>query len=266
MTDALCTLSAQTLTALAERIERGSLSVPYTEMGLNVVDAAVRAAVAADLESLRALAVAPAAIAVFLRALSRQRQHAQHTQQRTELVWTGPDVGGSHTRDAGVIASELFAQAERSVLVATYALHNGRDVLAALAGRMDDVPELDVKLIVNIERHIGDMSERATLVRQFTDRFIQKEWPGQRLPEVYFDPRALLPVGTPGRAVMHAKCVVIDDFWVLVTSANFTEAAQLRNVEAGVKLGNAHLAKGIITQFTTLIARSFERLTLPTSK
>jgi len=33
---------------------------------------------------------------------------------------------------------------------------------------------------------------------------------------------------------LHAKCVVIDRRVALITSANFTEAAQQRNIEAGV--------------------------------
>src|ERR1044072_7307094 len=36
------------------------------------------------------------------------------------------------------------------------------------------------------------------------------------------------------RSSLHAKCVAIDRRVSLITSANFTEAAQQRNIEAGV--------------------------------
>jgi hypothetical protein len=38
------------------------------------------------------------------------------------------------------------------------------------------------------------------------------------------------------RAILHAKCVVIDDTQVFLTSANFTQAGQQRNLEAGLRL------------------------------
>ena len=251
MTEALGRLGASTLKGLADKIERGTLSPPYGEIGLEVVDAAVRGAVAADLEALRQLDVQPAALGIFLRALAHQRSRVQDARDNVELVWTGPDVGQSHARDAAVVAADLFTRAEHSVLVATYALYNGHQVLKALAERMDAVPELKVTLIVNIERTLGDARDEREIVREFSDRFRNKEWPGKRLPDVYFDPRALLPVGTPGRAVMHAKCIVVDKRWVLVTSANFTEAAHARNFEVGTTFESPALA--------VAIGRAFEK-------
>ena len=70
---------------------------------------------------------------------------------------------------------------------------------------------------------------------------------------MYFDPRALLPIGADGRAVMHAKCVVVDERWVLVTSANFTEAAHNRNLEAGLALQHAPLAAALSREFSRLL-------------
>ena len=250
--DALGKLSASTLAALAAKVERGTLSPPYTELGLDVVDAAMRLLVAADLEELRRLGVQPRALGIVLRSLAQQRSHAQDARDGVELVWTGPDVGASHARDAAVVAAELFARAERSVLVATYALYNGRQVLHALARRMDEVPELKVTMVVNIEREKGETRDGSELIRKFGERFREKEWPGSRFPDVYFDPRALHPVGAAGRAVMHAKCVVIDDRWILVTSANFTEAAHGRNVEVGLVLDRHSVA--------SMLTREFERL------
>ena len=254
MTDALGRLSASTLQALADKLERGTLAPPYSELGLDVVDSAERAAVAAALEELDSLAVQPKALALFLRALGKQRSRVQSARDTVELVWTGPDVGESHARDPSVVAAELFSRAERSVLVATYALHNGHDVLRALATRMDEIPDLGVTLVVNIERAKGDTRDDTEIIRDFADRFTKKEWPGKRLPDVFFDPRALVPVGVVGRAVMHAKCVVVDERWVLVTSANFTEAAQSRNVEAGLTVGSSALARSLTRAFEHLIS------------
>jgi phosphatidylserine/phosphatidylglycerophosphate/cardiolipin synthase-like enzyme len=86
------------------------------------------------------------------------------------------------------------------------------------------------------------------IVRRFAERFRSREWPKDgRLPEVYFDPRSLAtdPVK---RASMHAKCIVIDGQIVFVSSANFTEAAQERNLEIDLLIRSStlddHFANG----------------------
>ena len=55
------------------------------------------------------------------------------------------------------------------------------------------------------------------------------------------------------RAVLHAKCVVVDQRYALVTSANFTPNAQLRNIELGVLLDAPTLAGQIVGQFEGLV-------------
>lgn len=50
-------------------------------------------------------------------------------------------------------------------------------------------------------------------------------------------------------ASLHAKCVVVDERWVLVTSANFTDRGQTRNVEVGVLLDDAGFAGVLEAQF-----------------
>ena len=63
---------------------------------------------------------------------------------------------------------------------------------------------------------------------------------------------------------MHAKCVVIDGQEGFVTSANFTEAAQERNIELGLLVGSQSIAHQIEEHFISLIQNGFlERLPLP---
>ncbi len=57
------------------------------------------------------------------------------------------------------------------------------------------------------------------------------------------------------KACLHAKCIVIDEERALITSANFTEAAQERNIEAGVMIADASLARALKAQFDTLVDR-----------
>ena len=86
----------------------------------------------------------------------------------------------------------------------------------------------------------------------FAKTFQDQIWPGIRLPSVFYDPRAL-SLGFGPKACLHAKCVVIDDHYLLITSANFTEAAHKRNLEAGILLDDPIAARSIQSQFDNLL-------------
>ncbi len=73
------------------------------------------------------------------------------------------------------------------------------------------------------------------------------------MPEVYFDPRSL-EMEAQKRACLHAKTVVVDSRHVFVSSANFTEAAHLRNVEVGVVVDSLPLARNLVSFFDVLLA------------
>ncbi|MFY9224595.1 MAG: phospholipase D-like domain-containing protein [Blastocatellia bacterium] len=57
--------------------------------------------------------------------------------------------------------------------------------------------------------------------------------PMPKLPDLFYDPRSLSE-DQQQRSSLHAKCIIIDRKIALVSSANFTEAAQTRNIEAVV--------------------------------
>jgi phosphatidylserine/phosphatidylglycerophosphate/cardiolipin synthase-like enzyme len=74
---------------------------------------------------------------------------------------------------------------------------------------------------------------------------------GQRLPTVYHDPRSLAPEQGK-RSSLHARCVVVDRQTALVSSANFTEAAHLRNIEVGTLVHGAGFAARLVEHFEML--------------
>ena len=82
------------------------------------------------------------------------------------------------------------------------------------------------------------------------------EWPEQvPVPEIYYDPRSL-SLARVDRAVLHAKCIVVDGQETFISSANFTEAAQQRNIEIGVLLRSIVVAERLIRFFDTLVNES----------
>lgn len=58
---------------------------------------------------------------------------------------------------------------------------------------------------------------------------------------------------------MHAKCVIVDDREVLITSANFTGRAQHDNIELGVLIRDAEFAARVSGQWHALVTRGLFR-------
>jgi len=206
-------------------------------------------AVALGLGELGRLGIEGRGAAAWIRTIERIRTRVRHP----DLVWSGPEVPGLHARDTRRAYDQLIGSATRSLWASTYAYFDGPRAFDTLAQRMDAVPDLTVTLLLNIPRKRGDITATDQLVRRFADRLWTKDWPGERRPRVFYDPRALDTDGPGG--VLHAKALVADDEIVLVTSANLTEAAFDRNIELGVLVHDRGLAASVATHFRTLIDR-----------
>lgn len=265
MNEPLPTLSHAALGALASAAERGVLVPPYGAMQIGRhVSKGEQVDALRLVEGLSAAGFDGRQLALALRVAEAARRVGDERPEPT-LVWSDLDVQGS--RDTGVVCNELFRGATREVLLSTFTLgHKARDgelkgnpVLQPLAQRMAELPELRVRLFVNLRRleYMTNASERE-VEDAFVAWFRREVWPWERVPEVYFDPRSIEAAGEDS-ACLHAKCVVVDDARAFVTSANLTEAAQDRNIEAGVLLDDPVFARSLRKQFESLIDRGYVR-------
>jgi hypothetical protein len=250
MTEALRRLPRDELRRLAVALRSGRLGPPYTGLAVRQLVGAHRAdEVAEALVALDADGMAPRHAALLLEVVA---DAVASPGSAVTLVASGPEVPGIPVRDTGAVVRELFGAARESVLIVGYAVHQGRDVFRVLAERMDAKPELKVRMCLDVSRQPGDTSHASEILGRFAYRFRTSEWPGTRLPEVLYDPRALAPE-RERRASLHAKCVVIDGVRAFVSSANFTEAAQERNVEIGVLIESKPVAVEIGAYFAALV-------------
>jgi phosphatidylserine/phosphatidylglycerophosphate/cardiolipin synthase-like enzyme len=92
---------------------------------------------------------------------------------------------------------------------------------------------------------------RSSLCR-FLERFVRQGWPGPRPPEIFYDPRGLADTDIQC-ASLHAKCVVVDGARAFIGSTNFTEAAQLRNIEIGIVMTDTSIAEAVERHIEALI-------------
>ena len=253
---ALSGLGRPAMKELATALEGGRVAAPFdrSQLRRHMSDDLVEG-ILDELQELSASEMAPAHIAYMLRLLAEERGDAQAIADRVELVWSGTEVMAGMSRDTAVVVQELFREARDSILIASYALDTGSKAQAlfgTLAERMDAEPHLRVRLFVNVHRERRDEIADAVLLREFADTFRHEQWPGERLPEVFYDPRSLATQGKT-RACLHGKCIVIDEDRALITSANFTEAAHERNIEAGTVITDTILARALKAQFNTLV-------------
>jgi phosphatidylserine/phosphatidylglycerophosphate/cardiolipin synthase-like enzyme len=239
---------------LSDALRMGRITAPFSVIGIQRYCPNGNAAViAATLQTLNDEGATPNSIAVMLGILADGKVPSHTTDDMVDLVWTGPETPEAPSRDTAVVVRELFAAARQHVLVAGYAVYQGKEVFRVLAERMDACPELKVEMFLDIQRGHGDTTISADLVRRFAKRFRSEEWPGQRMPDIYYDPRAL-EMDRVKKAALHAKCIVVDNSVAFVSSANFTEAAQSRNIEVGALIKSPSYAARLVHHFHSLAA------------
>lgn len=261
MIDQLLRLTDADLKELVSALRSNRLEPPFSAVSVQrFASGPLFSQVAAELQAMADQGFTSPQIALTVEMMTRTRNQRPMAEDVIDLVTTGPEAPGVSNRDTSVVVRELFSHAQHTVLVAGYAVYQGQRVFLTLADRMEELPELQVRMFFDIQRG-PDTSDAKELARRFADRFRTKQWPkNRRLPEVFFDPRALNP-DPVNKASLHAKCIVVDRKDLFVSSANFTEAAQHRNLEVGLLIHSATLAERLQCHFEALLdANSLVRL------
>ena len=254
MNSALLLLPENDLATLIAALHSRRLIAPFSAVVVErLVGHAVIGKSVEALEELRQLGFSEDQIATALELVLQDRQRRPRMEDAIDLVTSGPEARGVTNRDTRVVVRELFANAQFSVLIAGYAVYQGQKVFEALAEQMLNNPNLAVRMFLDIQRGPGDTSAPSALVRRFTNNFRTHQWPHDRpYPQLFYDPRTI-ELSPQKRASLHAKCVVVDNRSVFVSSANFTEAAQQRNLEVGLLIHSASLAERLTRHFDTLL-------------
>jgi phosphatidylserine/phosphatidylglycerophosphate/cardiolipin synthase-like enzyme len=233
MFEPLQNLSPANLRSLATSLREGPLSLGITRQALTQITGTHGGETFICFDALREQGMTQNHIALLIEAVATARENDATPQQLFDLVISGPEVAGVPTADTAATVHSLIENAQSEILLVGYAVHNGKRLFKRLAERMNEAPTLRVTFHLDIPRKLTDTSLASEIVRRFAHEFVAKHWPGEKLPVLYYDPRALAE-DSQQRASLHAKCVIVDRRVALITSANFTEAAQRKNIEAGV--------------------------------
>lgn len=194
------------------------------------------------------------AVQAVLRAVLAERE-AQ--REPPEMVWTGPEGAASTARDTSAVVANMLQRARKEVLLASYVFGSTKGIFQPLH---DVMTAYGVRAMIFIDvTSTAEFCSVSTEAATRPDVFLGKHWPfGPPFPDLYFDPRALEPGKPP---LQHAKVVVVDRRWILVGSANLTEAAMTRNVELGVMLDDPQLAAQVAEHWVAAAAgNKFRRM------
>ena len=252
---ALAKLSEHELRGIRDALKGGVLRPPFSSLTLASLLANDQVSPVIDeLVRCDTLGATPELLVLLVEALIQQNAELTAAHPEIELVMTGPEPPGAFTRDTAVVVRQLFANAQHTISVAGFAVHQGQAIFGALARRMDSLSDLKVCMYLNVERPYGDDRPIEQILRLFAERFRNTQWPeGTRLPDIFFDPRPLEDSERYKSACLHAKFVVADHERVFISSANFTEAAHERNIEAGILTEDSKLALDIELHFQRLV-------------
>ncbi|MCW1924256.1 DISARM system phospholipase D-like protein DrmC [Luteolibacter arcticus] len=193
-----------------------------------------------------------AAVAAIIEAVSQTRANSTILALAQTLVITGPAIPGEQILSTGSRFIEIVQHAKRELMLATFALYQGDQILAPIHEAMERNHGLEVTLILNIPRRYGDTTLSEEIIASFRNEFFGKHWPWPERPKVYFSP-ASLHLTVAERSSMHGKFLIADEERCFITSANFTEAAQRRNIEVGVELSGSLEPTKLSGYFKSLI-------------
>ena len=261
----LSDVSTEDLLRLAAALTAGQLRTPLSRIQLT------HAGYGHLLESLGAYtALDRSPLVLLIESVLAERRNTTHS--RLDLVWSGTDRGPSFARYTKIVVPDLFARAARFVTLAGYSFDHGERMFEPLHRSMCDrrvaarffvdVQQLHERLkqaLRNELRHsrLAPLnSARAEGTRAYAEAvialFVELFWPfeGPR-PEIYYDPRT---ADDQTCASLHAKCIVVDHEQTLITSANFTDRGQTRNIEVGVLIRDPLFAQSLEQQWFNLIS------------
>ncbi len=260
MKDPLLSLAPTELNALAASIRSGRVTLPCSASSLHrIIGTADGHSISRSLETLASLGMSPEAMSACLELVAQSVASRPPLEDLVDLVTTGPEAGGVANRSTGVVVADLFRNAQRSVLVAGYAIYQGQRIFQSLAERMECCSELHVRMFLDVPRARGDTSSINNRIARFVQAFKTSQWPNRApMPQVYCCEQIMeTENGKPGS--LHAKCIAVDDQQVFVSSANFTEAGQDRNIEVGLLVRSAVLSERLSRFFESLVDNHYFR-------
>lgn len=249
----LLALPAAALDKLRQALAGGALSHGISESSLLKAVPGLPADCVGHLVELAATQWTPAQLGELVTAIKEARETRTREAHLFDLVISGPEHQAVPTRDTAAVYREVIQSASREILLASFAIYNGKEIFQPLVERMKEFPDLQISLYLDIPRTRNDTTLSEQLVAGYRQDFATRQWPGGPLPRLYYH-RPSLDTDWKLRSSMHAKVIVADRERAFVSSANLTKAAHSKNIEVGTLIESPALASRLVDYFEGLRA------------
>jgi phosphatidylserine/phosphatidylglycerophosphate/cardiolipin synthase-like enzyme len=186
--------------------------------------------------------LSPSSLAFALQAASEVDEH-HRSREEVQVIWTGPDLSGLPFRRTEQALLELVTSARQSLLIVAFAAYKIPELVKAINTSATSGVEVicvfespeasEGKICFSATKQLGLCAAVRTLV-----------WPFSKRPK---DQR-----GKHGS--LHAKCAVVDNKLLFLSSANLTEFAFNLNMESGVLIRCWELPLAVERHFRALIS------------
>jgi len=211
----------------------GALQLQHT-LQLSTTDARP---VVSLLRSWQRLQCSPESLVTALLAARATSVRMQAETPSIRLVWTGPISTTAPVRSTVGVLLDLIEKAQQEIIIVGYVITAAATIVFE---RLAAAQKRGVQVVL-----IGDrLEEKLDVLRTC--------WPqGQRWPALYS--RA----GTPAdpRSALHAKLAIVDQRYMLVTSANLTYHGLAGNLEIGLEI-EGRVAGEVVALLNRLIAEN----------
>ena len=126
---ALAKLGDGDLRALAAGIRTGRICPPFDISSVQrITGSAMAGPATAALQLLSGKGCTAEALASCIEKIGDTARFRPRVEDSVQLVMTGPESSDAYHRDTGVVVGDLFRRAQASVLVAGYAVFQGKHV------------------------------------------------------------------------------------------------------------------------------------------
>lgn len=251
--ESLMRLPAAALKELGSAFQEGVLRHGFSAQLLFPFAGKDSEVVTASLSLLCNLGCTTTTLGLICSAVGAALSKRDDAERCIQLVLSGPEVTGIPVVDTKTTVMSLFEEAREEVLITSYVFFEAAEFFQALAEKHDKNQNLRVTFIVDLS-HRRSKKPASVLEQEFAAEFKRNHWFGKRFPELWHDPRNFEVSESNLRGVLHAKTVIIDRKAGLITSANFTGAAQTRNIEAGILIRQSSTAARLAEYFRGLIS------------
>ncbi len=250
----LLDLPASTLLELGNALNGGSLRFGVSAGSLHPFLGSRSTEMAAVIQGMLENGSTTAILGRWCHVLHEAKCRIETSNASLFLALSGPEVPGTPVVSTPTMVRALFEEAKHDVIVTSYVFSHCRELLAPLAAKLDHHSNFKVRFIVDLSHQRKVRDEPLPIVaNRFKANFLADYWSGSREPEFWHDPRVFTEKDKSLSGVMHSKVVIIDREVAFVTSANFTEAAQNRNIEAGVIVRQISQVERLRSYFEGLI-------------